>query len=160
MHVRLATPADFHQIGEVTVTAYAEFTLGDGDPYVAKLRDAAARASQAELWLAEEAGQILGSVTRTPAGSPWREISMPGEGEFRMLAVAPAARGHGVGETLVRLMLDRCVADGDESVVLSSLAEMESAHRLYERLGFRRAPDRDWSPVDDVCLIAFQKDLP
>jgi hypothetical protein len=32
---------------------------------------------------------------------------------------------------------------------------MRAAHRIYERLGFRRAPDRDWSPVPGVDLIAF-----
>jgi hypothetical protein len=32
---------------------------------------------------------------------------------------------------------------------------MTSAHRIYERLGFRRAPERDWSPVPGVDLMAF-----
>ena len=37
---------------------------------------------------------------------------------------------------------------------------MTAAHRLYERLGFVRAPDRDWGPVPGVDLVAFRKELP
>jgi hypothetical protein len=33
------------------------------------------------------------------------------------------------------------------------------AHRLYERLGFRRAPERDWAPRRGIDLIGFQLDL-
>ena len=43
--------------------------------------------------------------------------------------------------------------------MLSSLAEMTAAHRIYERQGFERVPDRDWSPVPGVDLIAFRKEL-
>ena len=50
----------------------------------------------------DDDGSVLGSVTSCPPGSPWRELSVDGEGEFRMLAVAPSARGRGVGEALVR----------------------------------------------------------
>jgi hypothetical protein len=32
---------------------------------------------------------------------------------------------------------------------------MRAAHRAYERLGFRRAPERDWSPVPGIDLYAF-----
>jgi hypothetical protein len=33
---------------------------------------------------------------------------------------------------------------------------MASAHRVYERLGFSRAPERDWQPVPGVDLIAYR----
>jgi hypothetical protein len=45
-------------------------------------------------------------------------------------------------------------------MVLSSLAGMTAAHRLYGRLGYTRLPGRDWSPMPDVHLIAFVKELP
>jgi ribosomal protein S18 acetylase RimI-like enzyme len=32
---------------------------------------------------------------------------------------------------------------------------MHAAHRLYERLGFTRVPERDWSPVPGVQLVAY-----
>jgi hypothetical protein len=33
---------------------------------------------------------------------------------------------------------------------------MTAAHRLYERLGFARAPARDWSPVPEVQLRVYE----
>jgi hypothetical protein len=36
---------------------------------------------------------------------------------------------------------------------------MASAHRLYERLGFRRTPEQDWYPAPDVHLITYRLDL-
>lgn len=161
MRLRRATPDDLAAAGEVTVAAYAEFTLGPDDPYLARLRDAATRAREAELWVAtpDDSDAVLGTVTICPAGSPWRELAAPDEGEFRMLAVAPEARGTGVGEALVRLSLARAADQGARAVVLSSLAEMAAAHRLYHRLGFARAPERDWQPVPHVRLIAFHTTL-
>ncbi len=158
MIIRPAEESDLEAIGEVTVAAYTEFTLGPADPYIDHLRDAASRAAQAQLWVADDEGAVVGTVTRCPPGSPWREVSEPGEGEFRMLAVAPEARGRGVGEALARHVLDLCASDGEETVVMSSLREMTAAHRIYERLGFRRLPERDWSPVEGVELITFIRD--
>jgi ribosomal protein S18 acetylase RimI-like enzyme len=160
--LRRATPADHEPAGEVTVAAYADFTLGPDDPYVRRLRDAGTRDREAELWVAtpdDRPGEVLGCVTLCPPGSPWRELARDDEGEFRMLAVAPAARGRGVGEALARLCLDRFRHEGCRAVVISSLPQMAAAHRLYARLGFRRLPERDWTPVPGVDLIAFAVDL-
>lgn len=161
VRLRRATPADHEAVGEVTVAAYADFTLGPDDPYVARLRDAASRDREAELWVAttDDTDEVVGNVTVCPPGSPWRELAGPDEGEFRMLAVAPQARGSGVGEALARHALARAADHGATSVVLSSLSEMSGAHRLYARLGFERVPARDWAPVPGVQLIAFHKRL-
>ena len=146
-------------MGAVTVAAYSDFTLGPDDPYVGRLRDAAARHRDAELWLAELDGEVVGTVTITPEGSPWREIGRPGEGEFRMLAVAPAVRGRGVGEALMGLVVDRFRELGADAIVLSSLADMTAAHRMYARRGFERVPERDWSPTPGVELLAYRMEL-
>ena len=157
MRVRRARGDDIAAVGEVTVAAYADFTAGDADGYVQHLRDAASRDREAELWVAtpDDSDEILGTVTITPSGSPWREIARDGEGEFRMLAVAPAAQGQGVGTALVDLVLDRFRADGARAVVMSTLPVMMAAHRIYERAGFVRDPERDWSPLPGVDLLAF-----
>ena len=47
---------------------------------------------------------------------------------------------------------NRFRADGASAVAMSSLREMTTAHRLYERLGFVRTPDRDWYISADVDL--------
>ena len=157
--VRRAVEADLAAVGEVTVAAYAEFTGGPEDGYVERLRDAVGRHRDAELWVAERDDAVLGTVTIALPGSPWREIAADDEGEFRMLAVAPTARRQGVGEALTQLVVDRFRELGFAAVVLSSLDQMHAAHRVYERLGYRRVPDRDWSPVPHVHLIAYRLEL-
>jgi ribosomal protein S18 acetylase RimI-like enzyme len=161
VRIRRARPAAHEAAGAVTVAAYADFTLGPDDPYVEHLRNAAARDLEAELWVAtpDDSDEILGTVTICPEGSRWQELAGHDEGEFRMLAVSPAARRTGVGEALVRLVLDRFRAQGATGIVLSSLPQMTDAHRLYERLGFVRTPERDWQPLPHVRLIAFRLDL-
>jgi ribosomal protein S18 acetylase RimI-like enzyme len=161
MRIRRARPEDHEGIGEVTVAAYVEFAHDDTDDYVHHLRDAARRDREAELWVAtpDDSDQVLGTVTITPAGSPWREVAREGEGEFRMLAVAPAARGAGIGGALVGLVVDRFRDEGATAVVMSTLARMRAAHRIYERAGFVREPERDWSPLPGVDLITYRLDL-
>ncbi|GAA1791829.1 GNAT family N-acetyltransferase [Nocardioides hankookensis] len=157
--IRRARPEDLAVVGEITVAAYAEFTDGPDDGYIALLADAARRDREAELWVAEVDGRVAGSVTIALPGSAWREIAADDEGEFRMLAVSPTARRRGVGDALARLVDDRFRELGFRGIVLSSLAQMSSAHRIYERLGYHRVPDRDWSPAPGVDLLAFAKEM-
>jgi ribosomal protein S18 acetylase RimI-like enzyme len=77
-----------------------------------------------------------------------------------MLAVHPEARGRGAGQALAELCDERAREHGARWMVLSSLAEMTAAHRVYTRLGYRRASHRDWDPMPGVHLIAFSKELP
>ena len=71
----------------------------------------------------------------------------------------PAVRGRGVGELLVRECLDRARAAGKRRMVLSTDPRMVAAHRLYERRGFTRLPERDWSPLPGVSLMAYAREL-
>lgn len=160
MEVRLAEPDELDGLGELTVAAYEEFLLGPADPYRTRVRDTTTRAREAELWVATDAKGLLGCVTYCPPGSPWRELATSDEeGEFRMLAVHPAFRGRGAGQALAALCEQRAREHGATRMVLSSLQDMAAAHRVYTRLGYARVPDRDWSPVPGVQLIAFTKEL-
>jgi ribosomal protein S18 acetylase RimI-like enzyme len=159
VQVRRARPTELDVAGAVTAAAYAPFTVGPDDAYLEKLRDAAARDREAELWVAVVGDRVVGCVTACPPGSPWRELAGPEEGEFRMLAVDPTARGLGIGAALVKRCEERARAHGARGMVLSSLHEMADAHRLYGRLGYRRDESRDWEPVPGVALVAFVKDL-
>lgn len=162
LRVRLADPPEYDAVGALTVAGYvADGHLVPGDPYAAVLRDAAQRARDAELLVAVDADDdaIVGTVTFCVAGTPYAEVSHPGEAEFRTLATAPGARGRGVGTALVVACLDRARALGASRVVISSGDWMLTAHRLYSRLGFVRLPDRDWSPIPGVDLLAFSREL-
>ncbi|WP_439661201.1 GNAT family N-acetyltransferase [Lentzea sp. HUAS TT2] len=155
--IRPATEADLPAVGSVTVEAYrADGYVGAHDDYATMLADAESRFRDAELLVAQdEQGTVLGSVTVVHPGTPYAEISRPGELEFRMLAVSAAARGRGVGEALVRAVFDKARAEGIDQVVLSSSEKMLAAHRLYGRLGFTRLPERDWAPVPGLNLLAY-----
>ena len=160
LEIRPADSAEFPALADLCAAAYAPFVAGDGH-YVALLRDVARRAAEAELLVAAEpdGGRVLGTVTFVPDGGPLGEIAERGEAEFRMLAVDPAAQGRGVGTTLLRRVLDDSRRRGKQGVVCSSQPEMRAAHRIYQRLGFLRVPERDWSPVPGVELLAFAKPL-
>ena len=159
--IRSALPAELSAVGELTFQAYAiDGLLANDTGYADELRDAEHRAAHCDLLVAvDERGQLLGTVTFCLPGSPYAELSHEGEAEFRMLAVAPAHRGRGVGARLVRECLDRAARRGARSVILSTKPQMTSAQRIYDRMGFRRAKQLDWKPTPGVELLAYTKTL-
>lgn len=161
--IRAAAAAEYEELGEITARAYLDDGLLDfaeDDPYLGRLRDVAGRAGHGEVIVAEYEGRLLGGVTFAPPGSPMCDIAGPGEAEFRMLAVSPEARGRGAGEALVR----ECIArardlEGVGHLVLSTTGKMLGAHRIYDRLGFVRTPERDWYPVPGLPLLTYRVEL-
>ena len=164
--IRRAIPTEYEQLGTLTAQAYLEDGLldyGEGDEYLPVLKDVASRAAAAEVLVAVQGDNLLGGVTFVPGPGPVADIAKPGEAEIRALAVARTARGQGAGEALVRACVARARAtEACTTIVLSSQRSMHAAHRLYERLGFVRTPDRDWNPVphlDDLTLLTYQLTL-
>ena len=151
--------------GRVTVAANAEFAPTDpGDPfnpswagYLAEMADAAARAAQGVLLVAvEEGGRVVGTVTLylAPGSMQWR----PGDAMFRLLAVAPAARGRGIGQALFQACLDRARAAGKRRMALHTTAWMPIARAMYERAGFHREPEGD-ARLPGLTILAYAADL-
>jgi ribosomal protein S18 acetylase RimI-like enzyme len=168
VQIRLARPEELEQVGRLTSEVYiGDGFLDRGNGYVAELMETQGRAREAEVWVAVEddpktgsgPATLLGSVTFCPVGSAYREIGHDDEGEFRMLAVTPAARGRGVGKALVELCMRRSRELGYAGMRMSSMDRMTSAHRVYERLGFTRTPEDDWSPQPGVSLLAYAMPL-
>jgi ribosomal protein S18 acetylase RimI-like enzyme len=159
--VRRAREDELAEVGRLTVNAYAaDGRITPDHPYATHLADAEVRQRDAVLLVASDGdGPLLGTVTAVPADSSIVEMCRPGEVEVRMLAVAPAARGRGVGELLARACVQVARDQGCQRVILSSGTWMTAAHRLYERLGFTRVPERDWKPREDVQLIAYELPL-
>ena len=160
--IRLATDDDLSDIGEMTVRSYVhDALLEHSDFYADRLRDAASRAADSELWVAVDRadGRVLGSVTFCPTGSSYRELARDSEGEFRMLAVDPSARGRGVGTALAEHCIERARDLGFDALVLCSSTPMTTAQWIYKSLGFVRDPSLDWSPVPGVDLMGFRLDL-
>jgi ribosomal protein S18 acetylase RimI-like enzyme len=125
------------------------------------LDDVEHRSEHAEVWVAEASGAVVAAVTLTFAGQPYSEIAVENELEFRMLAVDPAVQGGGVGRAVVRKVIDHAQTLPDiRAISITSATFMERAHRLYESLGFRRVPERDWYvPGGDALLWVFMLQL-
>lgn len=162
--IRQAEPGEYEVLGEITARAYLQdglLTFGESDWYLAELRDVAKRAAAAEVLVADLGGRPVGGVTHVPSGGPMADLAGPGEAEIRMLAVDRAARGRGAGEALVRACVDRARAAECTGVVLCTQPVMHAAHRIYERAGFVRAPERDWKPIsgDEFTLITYELTL-
>jgi len=156
--VKVLTPEDalrLTEIGELTALAYLADGLVDrAHPYVPQLRDAHARAKEAILLMMADGdsaqGAAVGTLTVVPPGTRFAEVATEGEFELRMLAVSPLARGKGVGHTLTRAGMDLAVEMGARRILLSTMESMHAAHRLYEKLGFTRLPERDFWVFDSA----------
>ncbi len=161
VHVRVAEPEDLEEVGRLTADAYlADEFVEPGHWYVDELRDAGRRAHEATVLVAVDEGRVVGSITLAPAGSPYAEIAGPDEFELRMLAVDPAARGRGIGELLMRSAIERGIGWGAHAVVLTTMPEMVTAQRLYDRMGLRRTPERDWTGEAGRVFLTYVAEAP
>jgi ribosomal protein S18 acetylase RimI-like enzyme len=168
MIIRAVRPSEYEIAGELTVEAYRTIDAGDAvyerEPeafaeYLQEVRDIAGRRASSEILVAEVDGRIVGCVTFVDGLTALGEVDDPDAATVRMLGVAAEARNRGVGEALMRECIDRARRSGRKRVRLDTRPSMTSAQRLYERLGFRRDPDHDWSPAPDILLLGYVLDL-
>ena len=161
--VRPAVETDFDAVARITRDSYlAAGYFDDADhPYMRKVQDVALRAGQATVWVAERAGQVVGSVTLARAGEPYADIALHDELEFRMLVVDPAVQRSGAGKAMMAAILEHArELDGVKGVSLTTGSTWESARGLYNKTGFARVPERDWFvPGTDIKLLVYRLDL-
>lgn len=157
----LSTTDDLAAFGRVVVAAYRSLAQTPRDYYEQILADVAARVAIAPVIGAfAQDGAPLGCVTFVPDCShPLAEHDDATAASFRMLGVAPAAHGQGVGRALAQSCIDRARAENKARVVIHSTDSMTRAHALYEHLGFVRDSSRDWRPVPEVLLRGFLLEL-
>lgn len=161
IEVREAVPAELPAAGRVVAEAYLALPGARRDPYLERVADAEGRARACTVLVAIEDGRVLGSVSYVDGpANPYADVVRPGEAGFRMLGVAVAEQGRGIGRRLVDACLDLARHDGRTAVAIATSSSMTSAHALYARAGFRRAPERDFEPVAGVRLLAFVRSLP
>ena len=158
MEIRLARADDHAAVGELTVAAYVAVdpSVVDAD-YATELRDVAGRADGVDILGAVEDDRVVGAVTYVPGpDSPAAEFTDRDGAGIRMLAVAGDAQGRGIGEALTRACIERARTQGRGQVILHSTDRMTTAHRLYQRMGFRRDPAIDWEPEPGLLLRGFR----
>jgi GNAT superfamily N-acetyltransferase len=159
MIIRDALVSELPYIREQRISSYEEHAKSIPDDHWNALKQAIS--SEADLQpgveriVAELDGKIVGSVALFPAKTDAYEgfvdeLEYP---EIRMLAVTPEARGKGVASALVSECIQRAKAQGLQSVGLHTGEFMESAMRLYERIGFERLPQFDFEPANDGIIV-------
>jgi GNAT superfamily N-acetyltransferase len=156
--VRLARDDELDAAGDVVAGAYRPMPGMDEDGgYLEHVRDARGRSREVDVLVAvDEAGRMLGcaSFVRDHT-SPFAELERPDEAGIRMVGVAADSRGRGVGRALVEACAERARASGKRGLAILTDPRWTVAHAVYERLGFRRAPDRDWEPEPGFLLWAW-----
>jgi predicted N-acetyltransferase YhbS len=164
LRIRDAMPDEREAIRALTLAAYEQYatimapTAWPGQQ--SAILGGRAADESAERIGAELEGELVGSVFLFPpaegAASQGGRMVWP---ELRLLAVAPAARGMGVGAALIQACIERARRNGAQALGLYSSASMRAALQLYERLGFTRVPEHDFQPPGGELVMAFSMPL-
>lgn len=156
--IREARAEDAEAIAALWTEAYV--TLGGGgrlEPY--EEADFHETAGRGEVFVAEHAGEVVGIVALFPPGAPGMAVARGEEAELARLAVAASTRGAGIGRALTELCAQRARAAGWAAIALWSRPYQREAHRLYESLGYQRAPQRDSVDETGFGRLVFRLDL-
>ena len=165
LKIRDASREDRDAARKITLSAFQEYAAvmppqrweGYRENILATMRDPA----PAQHIVAEKEGIILGSVLLFPPGTAFSNaeegpITCP---EVRLLAVAPEAREQGIGTALMMECIRRARGLGANCLNLHTTDMMQVAMRMYERMGFIRAPELDFHPDPSVTVKAYRLDL-
>ena len=165
LHTRDARDDERDALRDVTLAAFEEYAAIMPEALWAEYRQELLATLDAEgpveRIVAERRGAIVGSVLLFPPaadayGGTAASVDSP---EVRLLAVVPAARGEGVGAALMEECVRRARRAGATTLGLHTMDMMRTAMRMYERMGFVRAPDRDFSPAEGVLVKGYRLDL-
>lgn len=138
MHLHTVTPEDWESHRDIRLAMLEDspdaFWFTYADEAVYDEADWRERIEGAWLVQARDADGVLGSAG---LGSHWEPERATTATLFGMY-VAPRARGRGVGEALVRAVLDEARRLGKSEVVLEVTSTNAAAEALYARCGFER----------------------
>jgi putative acetyltransferase len=156
--LRPLQPGDDAAVAAIIRTVMPEFgASGPGfaihDQEVTQMSAAYARPGCA-YYVVERAGRVLGGGGIAPL-----EGGEPGVCELKKMYFLKEARGHGLGERLLRQCLDFARKAGYRLCYLETLTGMDRAQKLYERLGFSRLPKSMGNTGHFGCNRFYSLDL-
>ena len=156
---REAKPQELDEVESLVKTAYQEFQPYFPDEHwqgwMDNIRDTV-HSREGVVIVAEDRGRIRGVVKFYPDAGQARLGQWPRPASsMRILAVHPESRGKGYGTLLVNECVRRARALQIPRIYLYTGTFMTAARHIYERLGFKRAPEFDRDPGP----IAYRLDL-
>ena len=116
-------------------------------------------AQRSQVFVAELGGAAIGVVALSAPGAAGRAVAQSDEAELSRLVVSAAARRLGVGRELVEHCHEVAEAAGWSAIALWSRRYHTAAHRLYESLGYERAPERDRTDESGHERLVFRLTL-
>lgn len=158
MQLRLAEEGDAGAVVELWTGAY--FREGEGGrttPYAK--RDFEQAMATGGMLVAGAPGEALGVVVLVAPGTPGVAVARGEEAELRLLAVSSTARRQGIGRALVEACADLAREKHWGAIALWSRPYQTAAHRLYESLGYLRAPERDSVDQTGFARLVFHLPL-
>ncbi|RUT79120.1 GNAT family N-acetyltransferase [Ancylomarina longa] len=153
--IRNAKPEEFEEIGKLMVHVYSQL---DGFPKETEQPDyykmlanigELTKKPEAELLIAlSPKEKIVGGVVYFSdmqhygsGGTATKEKNASG---FRLLAVDPSARGLGIGKQLTLECIRKAKLKKNAQVVIHTTKAMQTAWKMYEKIGFKRSEDLDF----------------
>lgn len=158
--LRPISSADDASVARIIRAVMPEFgAVGPGfaieDPEVDAMSAAYAKPRCGYLVVVDEAtGAVVG-------GGGFAPLQGGDEGtcELKKMYFLPAARGRGVGEELLRRLLDEMRRAGFRRCYLETLTGMDRAMKLYEKLGFLRRATSCGATGHFGCDTFYEKEL-
>ncbi|MFJ2621609.1 GNAT family N-acetyltransferase [Glutamicibacter sp. NPDC087344] len=156
--VRQANSSEYADVAELTLESY-ESDYSIRQEYREALQAVSSRATEHQVWIAAQRStrRLLGTVTTPKPGANVSELGQPDELDFRFLAIAPHAKGQGIGTLLISHVEWLAAQRGLQRVVLNSGIKMFPAHSLYGKLGYRRLHLREREHPGIGHVLAFGK---
>lgn len=167
--IRNAHASEFEFIGNLLIKVYSAL---EGFPnravhptYYEYLQNIGSHTENKAIELlvaVSESNQILGSVVYyhdvkyyNSGGTVTTQKNCCG---FRLLAVAPEARGLGIGKKLTNYCIDKAKKSTCNYLIIHTTNAMQIAWKMYDGMGFQRAIDLDFS-VGDLDVFGFRYPL-
>jgi GNAT superfamily N-acetyltransferase len=153
--VRNAEPGEFEEAGQLMIKVYAAlegFPKQSEQPNYYAMLGAVGEFTKkpgTELLVAISPGKKIAGVVvyfndmqyYGSGGTATLEKNASG---FRLLAVDHSARGQGIGKLLTTECIRKAREKQHHHMVIHTTMAMQTAWRMYEQLGFKRAEDLDF----------------
>jgi ribosomal protein S18 acetylase RimI-like enzyme len=166
LDIREVEPGEYKLLGELAVEVYSNI---EGFPAPAELPDYYEMLTNIgnlneekdfKVLVAETAGkEIAGGIVycgnMARYGAPGTATQEKHASGIRLLCVDPEFRGSGVGRALTDACISLARSNRHRQVILHTTQAMQIAWGLYQKMGFERSSDLDFTE-DDLRVYGFR----